>query len=82
MPNRVTPAQIEESRAILDTLAAEMGRDPAAIHISVYGQPPDLELIRSFHDAGAHRVVVRPSAGHSEQEMSDELERLAEAALR
>ena len=41
IPNRVTPAQIEESRGILDTLAAEAGRDPASITITVFGQQPD-----------------------------------------
>ena len=82
MPNRVSPAQIEESREILDTLAAEAGRNPASITISVYGQPPDLDLIKSYHDAGAHRVVVRPSAGQTEEEMSEELERIAEMVLR
>ena len=82
MPNRVNPAQVEESREILDTLAAEAGRDPASVTISVYGQPADLDLIRSYHDAGAHRVVVRPSAGQTEEEMSEELERIAEMVLR
>ena len=82
MPNRVTPNQIEESRAILDTLAAEAGRDPESLTISVFGQAAELDLIRSFHDAGADRVIVRPKSAVTEQEMSDELERLAEATLR
>ena len=81
MPNRVTPSQIEESRAILDTLAAETGRDPETITISVFGQSAELDLIKSFHDAGAERVIVRPEPANTEQEMSDELERLAEATL-
>ena len=82
MPNRVTPSQIEESRVILDTLAAEADRDPESLTISVFGQSADLELIRSFHDAGADRVIVRPESANTEQEMSDELERIAEATLR
>ena len=82
MPNRATPSQIEESRVILDTLAAEAGRDPESLTISVVGQSADLELIRSFHDAGADRVIVRPESSNTESEMSDELERIAEATLR
>ena len=60
LPNRASPAEIEESRKLLDTLAEESGRDPSSITISVYGQPPDRDLIRSFLNAGADRVVVRP----------------------
>ena len=41
LPNRVTPAQVEEGRGVLDSFAAELGRDPAALTISVYGQPAD-----------------------------------------
>ena len=82
MPNRTTPSRIEESRAMLDTLAAEAGRDPGAITISVFGQSADLDMIRSFHGAGADRVMVRVESANTEQEMSDELERIAEATLR
>ena len=73
---------MKEGRAILDTLAAEMGRDPAALTISVFGQPPDLELVKAFHEAGADRVVIRSATANSEREMSAELERIAEAVLR
>jgi probable F420-dependent oxidoreductase len=82
LPNRVTPGQVEQSRAMLDTLAAETGRDPASITISVYGQAPDLDLIRSFLNAGANRVVVRPPTANTEGETSEGLERIAEAVLR
>jgi len=82
MPNRVTPAQVEKSRAVLDTLAAEAGRDPAALTISVYGQPADRRLINSLLNAGANRVVVRPDQCNTEEEMGVELERMAEAVLR
>ena len=82
MPNRVTPDQIREGRAMLDTLAAEYERDASALTISVYGQPPDLDLIKEFHDAGADRVVVRPNPANTEQEMNDELERLAGAVFK
>lgn len=82
LPNRVTPKQVEESRAILDTLAAEAGRKPASLTISVYGQPADRNLIQSFFNAGADRVVVRPDQANSDAEIAQELERVAEAVLR
>ena len=82
MPNRVDPAKIEESRKILDTLAAEAGRDPASLTISVYGQEADRDLVQSFLNAGADRVVVRPNTFDTEEEMGRELERMAEAVIR
>ena len=82
MPNRVTPAEIEQSRKTLDTLATERGRDPSSLVISVYGQPADRTLVRSLLDAGANRVVVRPEVGSSNEEIGQELERMAEAVLR
>jgi alkanesulfonate monooxygenase SsuD/methylene tetrahydromethanopterin reductase-like flavin-dependent oxidoreductase (luciferase family) len=82
LPNRADPAQIEESRKLLDTLAAERGRDPASLTISVYGQPADRGLIQSFLDAGADRVVVRPEPCATEEEMGEQLERMAEAVIR
>ena len=59
MPNRVTPAQVEDSRARLDAMAEEGGRDPASLTISVYGQEPKRDVVQPFLDAGANRVVVR-----------------------
>ncbi len=82
LPNRSDPAQIEESRKLLDTLAAERGRDPASLSISVYGQPANRGLIQSFLDAGADRVVVRPEPCATEEEMGEQLERMAEAVIR
>ncbi len=82
LPNRITPEQLRESRATLDALARDAGRDPSAITISVYGQPADRDLIRRLHDAGANRVVVRPSAATTEAEMALELARIAGAVLR
>jgi probable F420-dependent oxidoreductase len=81
LPNRVNPEQLRERRATLDRLAREAGRDPAAITISVHGQPADRELIRRFHDAGATRVIVRPATTRSEGEMVTELTRIAEALI-
>jgi probable F420-dependent oxidoreductase len=82
LPNRADPAEIEESRKILEALAAERGRDPASLTISVYGQPPDRDLIQSFLNAGADRVVVRPEHVATEKEMGEQLERIAEAVIR
>jgi probable F420-dependent oxidoreductase len=82
LPNRVTPDQVRESRATLDRLAKDAGRDPSRLTISVFGQPPDRDLIRRYLDAGAHRVIVRPESVKTETEMGAQLERIAGAVLR
>jgi probable F420-dependent oxidoreductase len=81
LPNRVTPDALRESRATLDRLAKDAGRDPATITISVYGQPADRDLIRRLHDAGATRVVVRPEAVKTDGEMAAQLARIAAGVL-
>jgi len=81
LPNRVTPDQLRESRATLDRLAKDAGRDPSAISITVHGQPADRDLIRRLLDAGANRVLVRPATVKTEAEMDKELTRIAEAVL-
>ncbi|MCH2513586.1 MAG: LLM class F420-dependent oxidoreductase [Chloroflexi bacterium] len=82
LPNRVTPADVEESRKKLDAMAAEAGRDPKSITISVYGQLPERDIVHSLLNAGADRVVVRPEHVETEKEMGEQLERMAEAVLR
>ena len=82
LPNRVTPAEVEESRKKLDAMAEEAGRDPKSITISIYGQAPDRDIVQSLLNAGADRVVVRPEHVETEKEMGDQLERMAEAVLR
>ena len=82
IPSRVTPDQVREGRVSLDTLAAEAGRDPSSINISVFGQPPDMDLVKAFQDAGADRVIIWIARANNEAEMSTELERIAEAVLR
>jgi probable F420-dependent oxidoreductase len=82
LPNHANPAQIEEGRKILDTLAAERGRDPASITITVFGQPADRELIQSYLNVGADRVVVRPKHCETEAQMGEQLERMAEVVIR
>ena len=82
LPNRVTPAEVEESRKKLDAMSAEAGRDPKSITISVYGQLPEHDIVHSLLNAGADRVVVRPEHVETEKAMGEQLERMAEAVLR
>ncbi len=82
LPNRITPEGLRESRATLDRLVKDAGRDPSTITISVYGQPADRDLIRRFLDAGATRVVVRPDTVKTETEMGAQLTRIAETVLK
>src|SRR2546428_11328106 len=79
LPNRVTPDQLRESRATLDRLAKDAGRDPPAISITVHGPPADRELIRRLLDAGANRVLVRPATVKTEAEMDKEVTRISQA---
>src|SRR5712692_820003 len=81
LPIGITPERVRESRATLDRLAKEAGRDPSAISISVLGQAADRDLIGRLHAAGATRVVVRPATSRSEPEMVRELTRIADAVL-
>ena len=82
LPNRITPSEVEASRKRLDELAEARGRDPKSLSISVYGQAPDRQLVQDFLNAGADRVVVRPEHCETEEEMSAQLERMAEAVIR
>ena len=81
LPIRIAPAQVEESRRMLDSLCGEFGRDPASVTISVYGQAADRDLARSFLDAGASRVVISPATQSTDASMATELERIAEVVL-
>lgn len=81
MPNRLTPDELKASRVELDRLAVEAGRDPKSLEISIFGQPPDPELIKRFEDAGAVRVMVRLMA-MPEKEALVELDSIARNVLR
>src|SRR6267378_1785365 len=82
LPNRITPEQVRESRVTLDRLAKDAGRDPARLTISVFGQPPDRDLIRRYLEAGATRVIVRPESVKTDAEMAAQLTQIAEAVLK
>jgi len=82
LPNRITPEKLRESRATLERLAKDAGRDPSKITISVHGQPADRDLLQRFHDAGATRVIVRPPVVKTEAEMGAEMSRMADAIVR
>ena len=82
LPNRITPAEVEDSRKRLDAMAEEAGRDPKSITISVYGQPAERDVVQSYLNAGADRVVVRPDHVANDYEMGKQLERMADAVLR
>ncbi len=81
LPNRATPAEVEMSRNKLGAMAKQAGRDPAKITISAFGQPADRDLVRRFLDAGATRVIIRPPAAKTEQEMQKALEDIARTVL-
>ena len=84
LPNRITPDRVEDSRKMLDALAAERGRDPQSLTISVFGQSPDTnkEQVDSFLNAGALRVSVWANHCDTDAAMEEELERMAEALIR
>ena len=82
LPNRITPDELRTSRATLDRMAKDAGRDPSKLTISVHGQPADRDLVRRLLDAGATRVIVRPPVVKTESEMGAELSRIADAVLR
>ena len=58
MPNRITPEELREGRQEIARLAADAGRDPDSIEVSVFGQPADPEILKAFEDAGAARAMV------------------------
>lgn len=82
LPNRANPPMVEDSRKQLDAMAAERGRDPSSISITVSGQPPDRDVIESFLDAGADRVLVYPEHCDTDAELGEQMERIAEKVIR
>ena len=80
MPTAATPEQIAAGRAAIDELAEAAGRDPAAITITVFGTPPDREIIARFAAAGASRVIIRLPDTTASAAL-DEIDRIAAAVL-
>ena len=80
MPTAATPEQIAAGRAAIDELAEASGRDPAAISITVFGTPPDREIIARFANAGASRVIIRLPDTTASAAL-DEIDRIAAAVL-
>jgi probable F420-dependent oxidoreductase len=62
-------------------LAAEAGRDPASIPITVFGVAEDLDLIRRYRDAGTARVVFSVAPAEA-GELLPVLDRCAELVRR
>ena len=65
----------------MDELAEVAGRDPASIHLAVYGVRPDRDEIANYQEAGANRAIVNLSST-LEGEGIEGLEKLAEQVLR
>ncbi len=80
MPNRVTPDDISTGRQTLNELAAEAGRDPESISVSVFGQPANRSLVGELFDAGADRVMIRVETADEEATRA-QLDQIAEAVL-
>ena len=81
-PERVTPEQLKDRVANLRSLAKEAGRDPASIQISVFGKRPEADIVSSYLEAGADRVVAGMfSPVTSEKECLSQLEEIARTIL-
>ena len=81
LPNRVTPKDVQVGKSKIESLCIENNRTPDEITITVYGQPADKQLITDFINAGADRVVVSPQYYETEEEMTNELESIAQSVL-
>lgn len=81
LPNRVTPEEVQNGKSKIRSLCAESGRNPDGISITIYGQSPDKQLITDFINAGADSVVVSPKYYETEEEMTNELESIAQSVL-
>ena len=83
LPIAIEPAALERRGRDLERRAREAGRDPDEFGISMYGVAPRREVVKSYFDAGAERVVVKREAhAATEAAIAADLERIAEAVLR
>ena len=80
-PIRISPEQVKSGRDALDDLAAEMGRDPRSIGVTVSGVASDPDLIKRFEEAGADRVTMRMPTTAGDEALAS-LEEIAEQVLR
>lgn len=80
-PIRVSPEQVKSGRDALDDLAAQMGRDPKSIDVTVSGLSGDPDQIKRFEEAGADGVTVQLPNTVGEEALAG-LEKIAEQALR
>ncbi|HWP67355.1 MAG TPA: LLM class F420-dependent oxidoreductase [Candidatus Limnocylindria bacterium] len=63
MPIAARTRDLDADLARLRALAAERGRDPGGIEVSLYGAPADADALRRLAAAGVHRAVLPlPSA--------------------
>ena len=81
LPNRISFEELKDKRAELNERATAAGRDPKKIEISIFGQAPDRDLIERYIEAGADRVVVRPTHVETEAEMGKQLDEIAKAVF-
>ena len=79
LPNRISFEELKDKRAELNERATAAGRDPKKIEISIFGQAPERDLIERYIEAGADRVVVRPTHVETEAEMGKQLDDIAKA---
>jgi len=64
MPIAVRARDLLAETAALGRLAAEKGRDPRSLSVSVYGAPMDADTLARLRDAGVARAIFPlPSAG-------------------
>ena len=81
LPNRISFEELKDKRAELNERATAAGRDPKKIEISIFGQAPERNLIERYIEAGADRVVVRPTHVETEAEMGKQLDDIAKAVF-
>ena len=60
LPHRARPQYPDVAAFIPEfrKLAAEAGRDPATLPISIWGAKPDLDVLRRDRDSGVARIVI------------------------
>ena len=80
-PQRVTPEDFRARRLELLELARQAGRDPKKLDVTVFGKPPEPDLLSAYLEAGADRVVIQTPIVTSEAECAAALRDIAKVAL-